>query len=705
MEYITGIIDRIRFYNVRSGYIILKLIDEKEEPIVVVGETSMTLYPGQTISAEGYYNDHAEFGHQFVAQTTLVAHLPKTTDGLKKLLASGFIKGIGKVWGIKLVDYFGVEIIQHMKHNPDKLMEMPGVSTKKHKQWIEAIKKNFAALEVSAYLASLGLGPMRTQSLLQKYGGGIVDIIRDNPYQLYQDNRGFGFRLVDNIALHNGIQPNSIERLRAGIQYVLEEAALSGHCYMVHDGMIEKLNELLGYDVTMDALLTAVKNHSYIVTKDQKIALLTLIKAEVLVSENIQRLLSKSIPSHHIQKCREALGVFLLDDNMLSQEQIQAIHSAISEPVTVITGGPGVGKTTVIRAILRTFEMSGKKVLLAAPTGRAAKRLKESTGRAAVTIHRLLKYDPTQGTFVYNAKKRISADVVILDEVSMVDIVLMGHVMSALATGCRFIMVGDRDQLPSVGPGSVLADIIQSQCVTVASLTHIFRQARFSKIIQTAHQIRHGYMPVHHPESDCIWLQCTDSPAMLSALRGLYTSDLIQGWDPIKDVQILTAMHRGQVGTKHLNTILKEQLNPSQTHYALGDKIIQLRNNYDKEVFNGDVGIIQKVTEQGIIVEMDDGRHVHYLDDETSDIQLAYATTIHKSQGSEYPVVVVMIATEQFMLLNRYLLYTAVTRARKRLILIASPKAVAIAVKNDDPGLRRTQLTEALSALSIAHHV
>jgi exodeoxyribonuclease V alpha subunit len=362
-----------------------------------------------------------------------------------------------------------------------------------------------------------------------------------------------------------------------------------------------------------------------------------------------------------------------------------------------------VGKTTVIRAILRTFEMSGMKVSLAAPTGRAAKRLKESTGRTAMTIHRLLKYDPTTGSFVYNHKRRLAADVVILDEVSMVDIVLMGHMVSATGTGASFIMVGDRDQLPSVGPGSVLADIIRSQSVAVSSLTRIFRQARFSKIIQTAHNIRIGHMPVHHPESDCVWIACDDSASMLQALSKLYQDGSLHGWNPISDVQVLTAMHRGQVGTKHLNQMLKNLLNPSEGHYAVGDKVIQLRNNYDKEVYNGDVGIIETVSDEGIKVMMDDGRLVHYLDDETNDIQLAYATTIHKSQGSEYPVVIVMIATEQFVLLNRHLLYTAVTRARKKLILIAIPKAVALGIKNDDPGLRMTQLTQALSDVSMSH--
>ena len=704
MQQVTGVIDRIRFYNIHSGYVILKLIVDEDEPLVVVGDTALKLYPGQTITSEGYYNQHPEFGKQFVSQTPIVAHLPKTEEGLKKLLASGFIKGIGKAWAMKLVDHFGIDVIHLMKTSPEKLATMPGISPARQAQWVEAIEKNFSFIEVSAYLASLGLGPMRAQKLLMKYGLSIVDIIRDKPYQLYQDNRGFGFRIVDSIAMHNGIEHSSVERLQAGMVYVLDEVSVHGHCYITCSMMQEKLTELLGYDVTISALMSCAQDAPHILLETDIIALKAIVDAERSVAHHIQRLLSQSVPPTHITQYKKAIETLIGDDNILSEEQIQAIHTAISQRCVVITGGPGVGKTTVIRAILRTFEMEGKKVLLAAPTGRAAKRLKESTSRHAQTIHRLLKYDPSLGSFLYSSKKPLPADVVILDEVSMVDITLMAQVVEAIAKGCTFIMVGDRDQLPSVGPGAVLADIIHSQCVAVASLTHIFRQARFSKIIQTAHNIRHGKMPVHHPESDCIWLQCQDSATMQEQLKKIYQDGTLKGFDLIRDVQVLTAMHRGQVGTKQLNHLLKEQLNPSTSVYAVGDKIIQLRNNYDKEVFNGDVGIIQALNDEGIAVCMDDGRVVHYLADEMNDVTLAYATTIHKSQGSEYPVVVVLLATEQFMLLNRHLLYTAVTRARKRLILIASPKAVAIAIKNEDPTLRRTQLITSLRAVSSAHH-
>lgn len=693
MAEVTGTIERIRFYNAHSGYVILKVLCNEEDALVVVGQSPMKLYVGQTIRISGKYETHQQFGDQFVADAPIHASLPQSEEGLKKWMASGFVKGIGKAWALKLVDHFGAKLLDILSETPERLHELKGLGKKRHDILLDSLRDHKASIEVASYMASLGLGPMRTQSLLKKYGLGVVDVIREKPYQLYRDNRGIGFLLADGIAQKNGLPHDSSERLSAAIEYALEEASGSGHCYIPLDILSPRLSTLLGYEVNAEVLReVAGQNIAVDVTAD-RFSLKNILRAEQGTAVNLLRLTSSKIVPARVAVHLDALDRLLKETQVeLTQEQIQAIQLALSHRVVVITGGPGVGKTTVTRALLRTFEMVGKKVLLAAPTGRAAKRLKESTGRQAQTIHRLLKYDPASSSFAYDQDKPLAVDALILDEVSMIDIVLMSQVVEALPSGCFFIMVGDRDQLPSVGAGSVLADVIHSGRIPVAELTQIFRQARFSKIIQTAHNIRLGHMPSVDPESDCNWYRCNDTSEMLATLKDVLTGPLLSAWDKVKDIQVLTSMHRGQVGTKNLNVFLKSMLNASDRSMSAGDKVIQLRNNYDKEVFNGDLGIVVSISDEGVVVKMDTGKCVDYSIDELQELQLAYATTIHKSQGSEYPVVIIMMATEQYMLLNRHLIYTAVTRARKRLILIASPKAVALAVKNEDPGLRRTQL-------------
>lgn len=703
MPEITGTIARIRFYNAHSGYIVLKVNCDDNDALVVVGQSPMKLFVGQTITATGEYGSHPQFGEQFVASDPIHSALPQSEDGLKKWMASGFIKGVGKAWALKLVEHFGVKLLHILSEEPERLSELKGLGKKRHKMLIDAMSSHKASIEVSSYMASLGLGPMRTQSLLKRYGLAVVDVLRDKPYQLYRENKGIGFLLADGIAQKNGLPADSSERLSASLEYALEEAAGSGHCFTPSDMMRDRLVKLLDYDLELKTLEEVACGNALVSLDEGKISLKSVLQAETSVAVHLLRLMSLPVLPERKMIHLDALDQLLKDTNVdLTDEQVGAIQLALSNRVTVITGGPGVGKTTVTRALLRTFEMVGKKVSLAAPTGRAAKRLKESTGRHAQTIHRLLKYDPSSAAFVYDQDKPLNTDVLILDEVSMVDIQLMAHVVNALPRGCCFIMVGDRDQLPSVGAGSVLADVIQSDRVPVAELTKIFRQARFSKIIQTAHNIRIGHMPSVDPESDCNWHQCPTSDEMLGTLKSVLQSEDLAQWDKIKEVQVLTSMHRGKVGTKNLNMFLKSYLNPSDALMSPGDKVIQLKNNYDKEVFNGDLGIVVSVSDMGVSVRMDGDKIVEYGNDELSEIQLAYATTIHKSQGSEYPVVIIMMATEQYMLLNRHLIYTAVTRARKRLILIASPKAVALAIKNEDPGRRRTQLSKWLSSMSYA---
>lgn len=705
MANIIGTIELIRFYNAHSGYIIMKVSSEDEDSLVVVGTSPMKLYVGQTVSLDGHFDTHPQFGRQFVAEAQIHVALPQTVDGLKKWMASGFIKGVGKTWALKLVDHFGVDLLKILSSDPGRLSELKGLGKKRLQSLMSAMHEHKASIEVSSYMASLGLGPMRTQSLLKKYGLGVVDILRDKPYQLYRENRGIGFLLADGIALKNGLSEHAEERMSAAIEYVLEEAASSGHCYMTTDLMVKRLIKLLNIDVVENVLIDVANKNAIVQVAANRFALKMIHQAEQTTALHLTRLINNPVVDSRIQVHLDALQALLHEVQVeLTDEQIKAIELALSHRVSVITGGPGVGKTTVTRALLKTFEMVGKKVALAAPTGRAAKRLKQSTGRHAQTIHRLLKFDPVTSTFVYNEDKPLGTDVLILDEVSMVDIQLMAHVVAALPHNCFFIMVGDRDQLPSVGAGSVLADVIRSGRVCVAELTQIFRQARFSKIIQTAHNIRLGNMPSADPESDCNWYKCSDTDEMLSALREVLNSESLAQWDKIKDVQVLTSMHRGQVGTKNLNVYLKSMLNPSVQPLSVGDKVIQLKNNYDKEVFNGDLGIVIDVSDDMVHVLMDNHKRVEYCISDMNELQLAYATTIHKSQGSEYPVVIVLMATEQFMLLNRHLIYTAVTRARKRLILIASPKAVALAIKNEDPGLRRTQLLESLDMFSSSTH-
>lgn len=520
---LKGSVERVRFYNEHSGFVILKLSqDDASQSMMLLGYATTRPQEGQMICARGHKEMHPQFGEQFVADEPIIPVLPQSKEGLIKWFASGAIPGVGAVWAKRLVDHFGPDILDILTAQPERLSEIEALGQKRQTALRTAISDHTQQLKVASYMATLGLGPKRTQTLLSKYGLGIVQLLQEHPYRLYRENHGIGFLLADDIARRNGLPETSDERLLAALYYVLEEQSASGHCYGEVEEVVARLRELLGYEVTRLRVQALSGQHEDFFCEEGKVALQSVVDAERRCAMHVLRLARVPLPPERVRMQQDALDALLTHSQVaLTDEQIMALRLALSHRVTVITGGPGVGKTTVTRALLRTFETLGRKVCLAAPTGRAAKRLKESTGREAQTVHRLLKYDPASSSFAFHERQPLKVDVLILDEMSMVDVHLMGAVLAALPTGSCCVMVGDQDQLPSVGVGAVLADIMRSGVIPVAKLTQIFRQARYSKIIQTAHRIRQGQMPVSDPESDCVWHRTEGPEEVVACLNEL----------------------------------------------------------------------------------------------------------------------------------------------------------------------------------------
>ena len=699
---LAGLIERVTFFNEETGFAVLRVKAKGRRDLLTVIGNLPAVNAGEWIHASGQWVRDREHGLQLRAQR-IKSTPPTSREGMEKYLGSGMIKGIGPVYAKKLVHQFGEQIIDVIEKRSKLLEQIDGIGPMRRKKIRDAWDEQRVIRDIMVFLHSHGVSTSRAVRIYKTYGNEAIETVRSNPYVLCRDIRGIGFKIADQIAQKTGIPFDSIMRARAGIHHVLLEATGKGHCRLPRDLLLKHAEELLQIDATivstgLDQCLESIELLAKRANDDSFIYLPALLHAETTISDRF-RSISKMPPSYPtidipkaIDWVQEKIGI------ALAPQQAEAIKTVIQHRASIITGGPGVGKTTLIQSILRIFKAKRIEFLLCAPTGRAAKRMTESTGSIAKTIHRLLEVDPKNGGFQRNESRPLDTQVLIVDECSMVDVPLMQHLLRAIPRKGHLILVGDIDQLPSVGPGSVLRDLIESKVAPVVRLTEIFRQASGSQIIANAHLVNQGIIPAFTTEktdSDFFLVDREEPEKIIQTLVHLVKDRIPQrfGLNALRDVQVLCPMNRGSLGTRSLNVELQEALNPSNPNQATvdrfgwqfrpRDKVIQTQNNYDKDVFNGDIGQIENIdpTEQLVEIRFDE-RIVSYEYGELDELSLAYAITIHKSQGSEFPAVVMPISTQQFVMLQRNLIYTGITRGRKLVVTVGQPKAMAMAVKN-----------------------
>ncbi len=712
---LEGELERITYSNPETHYTIAKLKTSKTHNMVTIVGSMPAVKPGQFLKIEGTWETHPKYGQQFKI-ASYEETLPATISGIKKYLASGIVKGIGPSTAHRMISCFGAKTFEIIEKNPERLVEVDGVGPAKAALIGDAWKNNHAARGVMQLLQNSGVKTAYCAKILKTYGADAVNIIRNGPYRLATDIPGIGFYFADRIALTLGVSRDDTQRVGACIIHVIQQFINEGHVFIFENQLVVQCANLfsLEADITRYSIEKLSADGELVIenapdTSENRIVYLKEIhQAETGISNRIKALLSVPVIPPSIDAERISKEVQKKLAIALSQEQIDVLEKILSHRVVIITGGPGTGKTTLIRSVNAIFEALGKRVLLAAPTGRAARRLSEVTRRDAKTIHRLLGVNFKDGLFDKNRDNPLDADAVIIDEASMVDTLLMFHLINAVPMTAALILVGDVFQLPSIGPGNVLSDMIKSARTPIFYLKKIFRQAHKSPIVFNAHRIRQGEFPVFKPLdpteglSEFYFIEQDDPNTVVTTILELCTKTIPErfNFDPVHEVQILTPMHKGVIGTTHLNQVLQEVLNPNPviietrgSTFKIGDKVMHLKNNYQKEVFNGDIGTIRTVDVKKNIFSVDFyGRTVSYDFTEMDDISLAYAISVHKSQGSEYPAVILPIMTQHFVLLQRNLLYTAITRGKKLVILIGTKKALAIALKNDTPKKRLSGL-------------
>lgn len=711
MEFLSGVVERITYHNEENGFCVIKIRSKGFPDLVTVVGNLAAVNVGAIIKLKGQWKMDSKFGKQF-SSVDYQEVIPATVAGIEKYLGSGLIKGIGPVYARKIVNKFKEEALRIIEEEPDRLIEVEGIGNKR----VEIIKKAWQDQKeiknVMLFLQNNGVSTAYAVKIYKTYGNESIEIVKSNPYRLADDIWGIGFRTADKIAQHMGYAKDSYERCSSGITYVLNEFGNEGHCYAEIEQLTEKAMTILEVERTVieTAIPTMAQEKKIILDEEDIIYVPAFYYSEVGSAKRIKEVLATESKFDSL-KVPEIIEKIQKEHNISYDDvQKEAIMMAVKSKFMVLTGGPGTGKTTTTLAIIQAFQALGGKVLLAAPTGRAAKRMSETTGMEAKTIHRLLEYKPTDG-YVRNEDNPLDCDVLIIDETSMVDIILMYNLLKAVATSTVVILVGDVDQLPSVGAGNVLKDIINSEQVNVVKLTRIFRQAQGSKIITNAHRINKGDFPELKSgrDSDFFFIEEEEPSKVVEQIQGLCTTRLPKYYkvDPINDIQVLCPMQRGETGTTNLNTILQGALNKSTvsikhggTLYKLGDKVMQIKNNYDKNVFNGDIGRVTAIdNEDKTLVITYEDNPVDYDVTELDEVVLAYATTVHKSQGSEYKIVVSPFTTQHFMMLQRNLLYTGVTRAKKIMVLIGTKKAIAMAVRNNKTTKRNTKLSERLKEI------
>jgi exodeoxyribonuclease V alpha subunit len=745
---LTGVIERITFHSEESGYTVARLNTGNVKQLITVVGSFANIQAGQTLQLQGVWGEHPQYGSQFqVVQYKETK--PATLTGIEKYLGSGLIKGVGPVTAKRIVKHFGLDTLEVIENQIDRLSEVTGIAEKRIKliQCTWAEQKSIK--EVMIFLSGHGVSTTYAVKIYKQYGDSALATVTTNPYQLASDIFGIGFLTADKIARNVGVAPDSQFRYRAGVLHVLDKASSDGHCYLPESKIIPLTKELLTIKGVKESSApdqernenetdTDLGENCYEYEADQRaiVGLLSeMVVEEQLIRERDEELLyykpSFFYSEQHLakllqQKLKTNLDIdrdrvkswitkFTASNRIqLSPQQYEAVATAAREKVMILTGGPGTGKTFTVRTIVSLWKAMGKKIACAAPTGRAAKRLSEMTGIEAKTLHRLLEFDPSKMGFKRDLDNQLHCSAIVVDESSMVDLFMAHSLLKATPKDCLLLMVGDIDQLPSVGPGNVLKDLIASEQIPVVRLTQVFRQAASSAIITTAHQINRGQVPQIEPismkaTSDCLWHSGGTEPE-----HGVQTiCDLIEhyipqaGFNPATDIQVLAPMTRGLVGTRNLNKVLQQLINPEseeKTELArgdsilrTGDRVMQLKNDYNKEVFNGDLGIVRAInhTEKEVTINFD-GRDVVYDYADLNEITLAWATSIHKSQGSEYPVVILPLYTQHYVMLSRNLFYTGLTRAKKLALIVGSEKAVAIAVKQVKQQQRYTRLKERL---------